>query len=69
MNIYLKVVCYAALMGVWGVFAFCGKTDVGGFIEAIGAALAALGAIHAVASNKAQPPAANGPAPTQVVSE
>lgn len=66
MSIYLKTACYAALLGVWGVFAFCGKTDVGGFIEAIGAALAALGAIHAVASNK---PADKPAAPTTVVKE
>ncbi|MGF6837090.1 hypothetical protein QF001_000957 [Paraburkholderia youngii] len=62
MNTYLKVGCYAALLGAWGVFAFCGKTDTQGFIEAVGAALAALGAIHAVGSKSAdtptQPPAA-----------
>lgn len=56
MNIYLKVGAYAALMGAWGLFAFFGKTDVGGFIEAIGAALAALGAIHAVGSKSDKGP-------------
>lgn len=57
MNIYLKVVCYAALMAVWGLFAFFGKTDVGGFIGAVTAALAALGAIHAADKPKASPQA------------
>jgi hypothetical protein len=50
MNTYLKVGCYAGLMAAWGVFAFVGKTPVDGFINAIGAALAALGAIHAIGS-------------------
>jgi len=65
MNIYLKVACYAALMGAWGIFAFFGKTEVQGFIEAIGAALAALGAIHAVDSKSsgATPPPAQPSAP------
>lgn len=60
MNIYLKVACYAGLMGVWGVFAFFGKTPVDGFISAVGAALAALGTIHAMSGKKsddATPPA------------
>lgn len=55
MNIYLKVGSYAALMGVWGLFAFFGKTPVDGFISAVGAALAALGTIHALASKPSQP--------------
>lgn len=59
MSITLKVLCYAALMAVWGLFAFFGKTEVGGFIGAITAALAALGAIHAgVSSPASTPPAA-----------
>jgi hypothetical protein len=61
MNTKLKVICYGVLLGVWGIFAYNGKTEVSGFIEAIGAALAALGAIHAVGSN---PAGANTP-PTQ----
>jgi hypothetical protein len=57
MSIHLKVICYAALMGIWGLFAFVGKTDVAGFIGAITAALAALGAIHAGSSSApAAPP-------------
>jgi hypothetical protein len=47
-------------MGVWGVFAFFGKTPVDGFISAVGAALAALGTIHAMSGKKsddATPPA------------
>jgi hypothetical protein len=55
MNIYLKVASYAALMTAWGIFAFFGKTEVSGFIEAIGAALAALGAIHAVGTKSDKP--------------
>jgi len=56
MSIRLKVLCYAALMLVWGLFAYTGKTDVSGFIGAITAALAALGAIHA-GSTPPSPPA------------
>lgn len=55
MNIYLKVGSYAALMGVWGVFAFFGKTPVDGFIAAVTGALAALGAIHAVSAKSDKP--------------
>lgn len=65
MNIYLKVTCYAALMAVWGAFAFFGKTSVEGFIAAITAALAALAAIHASssgASDQAAPVAPVAPA-------
>jgi hypothetical protein len=61
MNIYLKVGSYAALLGIWGVFAFFGRTPVDGFIAAITAALAALGAIHAVSTASAPPPAAPPP--------
>jgi hypothetical protein len=59
MNTYLKVVCYAGLMTAWGVFAFFGKTPVDGFINAIGSALSVLGAVHVLASKKADttPPA------------
>lgn len=53
MSTKLKVICYGALLGVWGFFAYNGKTEVSGFIEAIGAALAALGAIHAVGAKPA----------------
>lgn len=72
MSIYLKVACYAALMGVWGFFAFCGKTEVNGFIEAIGAALSALGTIHAITTaNKPSTPAdpPSNTIPTTVVKE
>lgn len=63
MNIYLKVACYAALMGVWGAFAFFGKTSVEGFVAAITAALAALAAIHASSSGASdQASAAQAPA-------
>jgi hypothetical protein len=67
MNTYLKTGCYAALLGAWGLFAFFGKTDTQGFIEAIGAALAALGAIHAVGSKSAgaNTPPAQPSAPTE----
>lgn len=60
MNMYLKVGCYAGLMAAWGLFAFFGKTPVDGFINAIGSALSVLGAVHVLASKKADsvtPPA------------
>jgi hypothetical protein len=59
MNIYLKVACYAALMAVWGTFAFFGKTSVEGFVAAITAALAALAAIHASSSGASDQAAAS----------
>ncbi|MFL9904694.1 hypothetical protein PQR71_42315 [Paraburkholderia fungorum] len=55
MSIYTKIACYAALMGVWGIFAFFGRTPVDGFIAAVTGALAALGAIHAVGSKSDKP--------------
>jgi hypothetical protein len=61
MNIYLKIGSYAALMGAWGVFAFFGKTPVDGFINAIGGALAVLGAVHVIASSAAKAPDAPTP--------
>ncbi len=63
MNILLKVACYAALMSVWGVFAFFGKTPVNGFIEAIAAALTVLGAVHVVADAKKAASPAPAPVP------
>ncbi|WP_331693466.1 hypothetical protein [Pandoraea sputorum] len=53
MNTRTKVLCYAALLAAWGFFAYAGKTPVDGFITAIGAALATLGAVH-VAAGKPQ---------------
>jgi len=55
MNTYVKIACYAALMGVWGLFAFFGKTPVDGFIAAVTGALAALGAIHAIGTKSEKP--------------
>jgi hypothetical protein len=55
MNTYIKIACYAALMGVWGLFAFVGKTPVDGFIAAVTGALAALGTIHALGSKSDKP--------------
>ncbi len=55
MNTYVKIACYAALMGVWGLFAVFGKTPVDGFIAAVTGALAALGAIHALGSKTDKP--------------
>jgi hypothetical protein len=60
MSIPLKVLCYAALMGIWGLFAYLRLTPVEGFIGAVTAALAALGAIHSGAP--AAPPV---PQPTK----
>ncbi|WP_353192094.1 hypothetical protein [Pandoraea pnomenusa] len=59
MNTLTKVLCYGGLLAVWGLFAWFGKTPVEGFIAAIGAALAALGVVHAGAVAKGQ-----GTAPT-----
>jgi hypothetical protein len=55
MNTYVKIACYAALMGMWGLFAFFGKTPVDGFIAAVTGALAALGAIHAIGTKSEKP--------------
>lgn len=64
MNIYTKLLCYAALMGVWGVFAYLKLTPVEGFISAVTAAIAALGAIHAGdVSSRTAPPAPPPAAP------
>lgn len=53
MNIYLKVACSAALFAVWGALVMLGKTDAGGFVSALGMALAALGAIGAAGTKSA----------------
>jgi len=66
MNIYLKVACYAALMGVWGAFAFFGKTSVEGFVAAITAALAALAAIHASSSGPSDQASASQTPPAEL---
>ncbi len=58
MSITLKVLCYAALMGVWGLFAYLKMTPVEGFIGAVTAAMAALGAIHAGVPAPSVPPSA-----------
>lgn len=54
MDMRLRVLCYAALIIVWGAFAWVGKTSVDAFIQAIGAALAVLGTVH-VATSPAAP--------------
>lgn len=75
---YVALVFIAsALLGVWGYFAFHGKTDVGAFIsklsEMLGiviAAITALGSVHiAVSSRNGSTPPAQAPqaAPTVVV--
>lgn len=56
MSTRLKVACYAALFGVWGLFAYLGLTPVQGFISAVSAAIVALGALHAVSSAAPAPP-------------
>lgn len=63
MNTRTKVLCYAALLGSWGFFAYAGKTPVDGFITAIGAALATLGAVHVAAGKPQvdQPPPPGSP--------
>lgn len=64
MNIYLKVFCYAALMLIWGIFAFFGKTDVQNFIEAIAAAITVLGTVHVVSASSPAAQAVTAPAAT-----
>ncbi|CAN0620339.1 conserved protein of unknown function [Burkholderia multivorans] len=81
-----KLIAYAALvfvavvlLGVWGGFAFYGKTDVGAFISRLSdllgiviAAIAALGSVHIAASSRAggvptsKKPTQPTPAPTKV---
>lgn len=52
MSTRVKVLCYFGLLVIWGLFAWFGKTPTDGFISAIGAALAALGAVHVGAAAK-----------------
>ncbi len=47
----IKFVAAALAFGVWGFFAFTGKTQVDGFITALSAALTGLG-VHAVLPGK-----------------
>jgi len=62
MNTRMKVVCYGALLALWGLFAWMGKTPVEGFIAAISAALTALGVVHvAAAKTQATPPDPGSP--------
>ena len=54
MSTRMKVLCYFGLLAIWALFAWFGKTPTDGFIAAVGAALAALGAVHAGAATKVQ---------------
>lgn len=56
MSTRMKVACYAALFGVWGVFAYLRLTPVEGFIGAVSAAIVALGALHAKGDDAPPPP-------------
>lgn len=74
------VIVAAALLAVWGAFAYHGKTDIAPFIaklsDLIGivvAAITAVGTVHAVASraNTQAPtqPSTPAAAPTTIVNE
>lgn len=65
MTIRVKVLCYGGLLAIWALFAWFGKTPTDGFIAAVGAALAALGAVHAGAATKGQGDSTDAPGTPQ----
>lgn len=72
------VLVAAALLAVWGIFAYHNKTDIGAFISKLSdllgivvAAITALGTVHVAVSSRSNSqaptqPSKPGAAPTQI---
>lgn len=59
----LKFVGAVLLFGIWGIFAWMGKTPADGFITAVGAAISGLGIYHARSVPAASTDAVTPPQP------